>query len=179
MHLSLFLAVLPLAMAVPARREPAPLLRPRTDDKNLLAGKYIVKFKEGKSGNKMSVSALNNKISTLNVSPDHVYKTTFQGFSGQLTDEELEALRHSNDVRIHYLGMSRTQLLTYTTRSSMLSRTLHFRRMHLLSRPRLRGDWVASLPATAKLEVHIPMIPAQELGRVPMLLTQESMLPIP
>ncbi|CAG9953244.1 unnamed protein product [Clonostachys rosea f. rosea IK726] len=103
MRLSLFLIVLPLAMAVPARRERAPLLRPRTDDRNLLAGKYIVKFKDGKGGDKMSVSALNNKISTLNVSPDHVYKTTFQGFSGQLTDEELEALRHSNDRKVEYV----------------------------------------------------------------------------
>jgi hypothetical protein len=166
-------------MAVPARRERAPLLRPRTDDRNLLAGKYIVKFKDGKGGDKMSVSALNNKISTLNVSPDHVYKTTFQGFSGQLTDEELEALRHSNDVRIHYPRMSRTQLLTYSARSSMLSRTLHFRRMHMSSRLRRRGDWVVYLLATARLESHIPMIPAQELGHVLMLLTQELMLPIP
>ena len=65
LRLSALLAILPLVAAAPAKRaEPAPLLAPR-GDAELIADKYIVKFRDGSA-----LSTLEDAIKSLTQMPD-------------------------------------------------------------------------------------------------------------
>ncbi|KAM4054879.1 subtilase family protein [Hirsutella rhossiliensis] len=94
MKLSLILAILPAVLAAPAtkRDEPAPLLIPR-GSKQLIADKYIVKFKDS-----MSIAAVDKTVKALSNKADHVYTNTFRGFAGQLSAKDVKALRERPDV---------------------------------------------------------------------------------
>ncbi|KAK7747782.1 hypothetical protein SLS62_008818 [Diatrype stigma] len=93
MHAAL-LSLLPLALAVPAKRaQPAPLLKPRAPADQLIADKYIVKFKKG------TVSAsVEDAVSILAEGADHKYNTVFKGFAGTLDASALDLLRAHPDV---------------------------------------------------------------------------------
>ncbi|TWU76889.1 subtilisin-like serine protease [Metarhizium rileyi] len=95
MQLSALLTLLPAVLAVPAtvgrRDEPAPLLTPAAE--SIVAGKYIVKLKDGVA--RISSDAV---VSEFGSKADHVYEHTFKGFAGSLTEEELKALRDHPDV---------------------------------------------------------------------------------
>lgn len=94
MRLSALLAVLPLVAAAPAKRaEPAPLLVPR-GDAQLIADKYIVKFRDGSA-----LSTLEDALKALTGEADHVYSNVFSGFSATLDKAALDTLRDHPDVR--------------------------------------------------------------------------------
>lgn len=95
MHAAFLISLLPLALAVPAKRaQPAPLLKPRAAADQLLADKYIVKFKEG------TVSAsVEDAVSILAEGADYKYNTVFKGFAGTLDASALDLLRAHPDVR--------------------------------------------------------------------------------
>lgn len=94
MHAALLLSLLPLALAVPAKRaQLAPLLKPRAPAEQLIADKYIVKFKEG------TVSAsVEDAVSILAEGADYNYGTVFKGFAGTLDASALDLLRAHPDV---------------------------------------------------------------------------------
>ncbi|CAG9990981.1 unnamed protein product [Clonostachys byssicola] len=93
MRSSLLLALLPAALCSPTQpSKPAPLLQ-RRDQTGVLPNKYIVKFKDT-SVNTRAESIL----STLAVTPEHTFEHVFKGFSGELDQETLEALRNHPDV---------------------------------------------------------------------------------
>jgi hypothetical protein len=93
MRLSILLALLPAVLAAPARRsEPAPLLRSR-DASQLIADKYIVKFKDGNA-----LSSLDATVSSVASSAEHIYSGAFNGLSTTLDAETLELLRNHPDV---------------------------------------------------------------------------------
>ncbi|KAG6296147.1 Cuticle-degrading protease [Claviceps purpurea] len=94
MQLSILLALLPAILAAPAvetRGQPAPLLAPQGLD--IVADKYIVKFKDG-----ISSLAVDETLSVLQAKADFVYKHAFNGFAGHLTKDELKTLRDRPDV---------------------------------------------------------------------------------
>lgn len=94
MRLNVLLSLLPVVLAAPPqakRSEPAPLLAPETSD--LIAGKYIVKFKDA-----TALSALDDAMNLLSQAPEHVFNNAFNGFSGSLDKETLDALRQHPDV---------------------------------------------------------------------------------
>lgn len=94
MRLNVLLSILPLVLAAPPqakRSESAPLHAPETSD--LIAGKYIVKFKDASS-----LSSLDDAMNLLSEAPEHVYTEAFNGFSGSLDEATLEALRQHPDV---------------------------------------------------------------------------------
>jgi hypothetical protein len=93
MRLSVLLAVLPVVLGAPAKRELAALVVPDVDADSLIADKYIVKFK--KSG---ELSALNSALGVLSDAPDHIFKEIFQGFSATLDKDTLKTLREHPDV---------------------------------------------------------------------------------
>lgn len=98
MRLSLLLSVLPLALAGPAgkRSDPAPILTPRGEAKDLISDKYIVKFKEGSP-----LSLLEDAFKMLDGGkPEKTFDGLFTGFASTLNELTLEALRHHPDVRI-------------------------------------------------------------------------------
>nr|ABZ81841.1 alkaline serine protease [Pochonia chlamydosporia var. catenulata] len=94
MQLSVLLTLLPAVLAAPAiveqRAEPAPLFTPKS---SVIAGKYIVKFKDG-----VARFAADEATSALSSKADHVYSHLFNGFAGSLTKEELKTLRNHPDV---------------------------------------------------------------------------------
>ncbi|KAM4063140.1 subtilase family protein [Hirsutella rhossiliensis] len=93
MHLS-FLLVLPLALAAPSlkkRSKPAPLIVPR--HANVISDRYIVKFKES-----CEVSVLEDAISGMSASADHIYRNMFKGFASNLDKITLSALRDHPEV---------------------------------------------------------------------------------
>lgn len=94
MRLSVLLAILPAVLAAPAakRDAPAPLIVGRDADA-LIANKYIVKFKDASA-----LSSLEDSLSILSETPDHVFNSAFRGFSGTLDEETLNALRDHPDV---------------------------------------------------------------------------------
>ncbi|CAH0058347.1 unnamed protein product [Clonostachys solani] len=93
MRTSLLLAVLPSVLSAPAgRSEPARILS-RGEGADVVANKYIVKFKD--SGASASVDSV---LSTISASADHVFEHVFKGFAGELTLEALESLRNHPDV---------------------------------------------------------------------------------
>lgn len=94
MRLSILLSILPMVLAAPAakRDEPAPLLVPRGNHE-LIADKYIVKFKEGSA-----LSVLEDTMSSLTGNADHVYDVVFKGFAGHLDKVMLDVLRGHPDA---------------------------------------------------------------------------------
>ncbi|EQK97924.1 serine protease [Ophiocordyceps sinensis CO18] len=94
MKLYVILAILPAVLAAPAasRDEPAPLLIPR-GSKQLIADKYIVKFKDS-----ISIAAVDETVNALSKKADHVYTNTFRGFAGQLSAKDVQTLRERPDV---------------------------------------------------------------------------------
>jgi hypothetical protein len=95
MHLSALLTLLPAVLAAPAaigeRAGPAPLFTPQAE--TIIAGKYIVKFKDG-----IARIATDNAVTALTSKADFIYEHTFSGFAGSLTKEELKTLRNHPDV---------------------------------------------------------------------------------
>ncbi|KAF4455950.1 subtilisin-like protease [Fusarium austroafricanum] len=96
MRLAPFLALLPFTLAAPAKRsEPAPLLKPR--DGTPIEGKYIVKLADG-----MKISSVSSVVVTGAADKaDHKFSNVFHGFSGSMTDQDVEALR--NDPAVEYI----------------------------------------------------------------------------
>ncbi|GJN72374.1 subtilisin-like serine protease [Purpureocillium lilacinum] len=94
MRLSLLLSILPMVLAAPAtkRSEPAPLLVPRGNHQ-LIADKYIVKFKQGSA-----LSVLEDALSSFGGKPDHMYDSVFKGFALHLNERMLKTLRDHPDV---------------------------------------------------------------------------------
>ncbi|KID64093.1 Proteinase T [Metarhizium brunneum] len=88
---STLLAILPLAMAAPAKRSfPAPVLVPRGAE--LIEGKYIIKMKA-----KAEVSAVSSAISSIAAEADYTYND-WNGFVATLTPEELQKLTDDPNV---------------------------------------------------------------------------------
>jgi len=83
MYKSLFLGLLPAALA-------APLITPR--DATLIPGKYIVKFK-----GEMSANAVSEATASIAQKPDFTY-SIFNGFAGTLSDEEVAKLKENPSV---------------------------------------------------------------------------------
>lgn len=93
MRFSVLAAALPAVLAVPAKRsEPAPLRVPSNSE--LIADKYIVKFKDG-----VSVASADGAMSAMSQDADQVYDTLFRGFAGTLDAETLKTLRDHPEVR--------------------------------------------------------------------------------
>lgn len=88
MQLSLLLALLPLALALPAPvAEPAPLIVPRAGSP--IPGRYIVKMK-----NENLENLINTALALLKKDPAHVYKFGgFGGFAADIADDIVELLR--------------------------------------------------------------------------------------
>lgn len=102
MRLSLFLSVLPLAVAgpTPKRSEPAPLLVPRgVSTSNLVADNYIVKFKPGSA-----LAALEDAMKLIPGQPGQVYNSIFKGFSSHLDAATLDLIRDHPDVSSNWLS---------------------------------------------------------------------------
>lgn len=96
MRLSFLLSLLPLVAASPAgkRAEPAPVLSARGENKDVIADKYIVKFKEGSS-----LARLEEAFELLDEKPATVYSEgVFLGFAGKMSGLALEAIRNHPDV---------------------------------------------------------------------------------
>lgn len=92
MKVSTLLAILPLAMAAPAKRSfPAPVLVPR--GAQLVEGKYIIKMKTAAGG-----ASVTSAISSITADADHTYTHSFHGFAASLTPQELETLRGDPNV---------------------------------------------------------------------------------
>lgn len=89
---SSLLLLLPFAAADPASQGTrlAPLIIPPS---NVIANKYIVKFKESAATSLVSTTLLN-----LNAKADAVYTNLFKGFSGTLSATALEQLRNHFEV---------------------------------------------------------------------------------
>ncbi|KAM3564672.1 hypothetical protein MY1884_000613 [Beauveria asiatica] len=96
MHLSLLLALLPFAAAIPTtkRSEPAPLVIARgiSEDK-MVADEYIVKFEKG-----CSLQTVEEAVKKLPNGTDHVFREVFKGFAGRLDAETLQLIRNHPDV---------------------------------------------------------------------------------
>lgn len=92
MRASALLALLPLAMAAPAKRaSPAPVLVPR--GAQVIDGKYIVKMKS-----EAKIAAVDTAINAIAADADHTYNQSFHGFAASLTPEELEKLKNDPNV---------------------------------------------------------------------------------
>lgn len=91
MHSLALLALLPLALAAPAKRaQPAPIIQPR--GAQVLPGKYIVKFKQG--------TPIDETVNNLPVEPDHIYDGgAFTGFASTLGADTLSDLQNHPEVR--------------------------------------------------------------------------------
>ncbi|UNI22218.1 hypothetical protein JDV02_008127 [Purpureocillium takamizusanense] len=93
MRFSILLVMLPLALGASGqegRSEPAPLI---VHGNNLVAGKFIVKFKEGGS-----LSASDDSLNLLSAGADHVFHTVFRGFAGKIDEATIENLRGHPDI---------------------------------------------------------------------------------
>ncbi|KAK8146377.1 subtilisin-like serine protease [Beauveria asiatica] len=96
MRLSFLISLLPLVAASPAgeRAEPAPVLPARGENKDMIADKYIVKFKDGSS-----LALLEEAVELLDEKPTTVYSEgVFIGFAGKMSGLALEAIRHHPDA---------------------------------------------------------------------------------
>ncbi|KJZ71263.1 hypothetical protein HIM_09336 [Hirsutella minnesotensis 3608] len=92
MRSAALLALLPLALAAPAKRSsPAPVLVPR--NAQAVEGRYIVRMKGGAKG-----ESVVNAVSSIAANADHTYSHTFHGFAASLTAKELEDLKGNPDV---------------------------------------------------------------------------------
>lgn len=89
MKLSLLLALLPVALALPA-----PVIIPRAGTP--IPGRYIVKMK-----NQNLESLINTALKLLKKDPAHVYKFgNFGGFSADITDDIVQVLRNLPGVSL-------------------------------------------------------------------------------
>jgi hypothetical protein len=94
MRSATLLALLPLALAAPAKRSStAPLLRPRGAD--IVEGKYIVRMK---ADSVSASAAVDSAVASIAADADYTYSTTFTGFAASLTEEEVSALREDPSV---------------------------------------------------------------------------------
>lgn len=96
MRLSVLLSVLPLALAAPGvvkRESPAPLL---AAESNAIAGKYIVKLREGSP-----LAALESAMNLLSGKASNVYENVFKGFAGRMDNAVVEMLRNHPDVCVY------------------------------------------------------------------------------
>lgn len=94
MRLSILFSTLTAVVAEPSERsDRAPLLIPQGLETSLIAGKYIVKFKE--TGD---LASANSIASVLSEPPEHVFHSVFGGFSGTIDQATLETLREHPDV---------------------------------------------------------------------------------
>lgn len=147
MKLYVILAILPAVLAAPAasRDEPAPLLIPR-GSKQLIADKYIVKFKDS-----ISIAAVDETVNALSKKADHVYTNTFRGFAGQLSAKDVQTLRERPDVSCRPLPTHQAMALSLTrawSRSTTLSKTPFSPSTPKRSSPAPRGAWAASPTAS-------------------------------
>ncbi|CAH0058214.1 unnamed protein product [Clonostachys solani] len=93
MRLCVLLATVQVVLAIPTlRTEPAPLFL-RTEDTDVIADHYIIKFRDTKSRR-----SINNAINTLQIAPAHTFEHVFKGFASKLSPETLNALRNHPDV---------------------------------------------------------------------------------
>ncbi|PNY25242.1 Serine protease prots [Tolypocladium capitatum] len=108
MRLSILLSILPMVLAAPAakRAEPAPLLVPR-GNANLIADKYIVKFKDSSA-----LSVLDHTLGRIRDNADHVYNAVFKGFAGHLDEAMLNVLRGHPDASLRSITLN-GQYLTF------------------------------------------------------------------
>lgn len=91
MKSAIIAVLLPLALARPSSTL-APVIAPR--NAQVIAGKYIVKMKDG-----VSTASVDDALSLAQQTADHVYKGgKFKGFATALSDSELEALQAHPDV---------------------------------------------------------------------------------
>ncbi|KAK2598154.1 hypothetical protein QQS21_005705 [Conoideocrella luteorostrata] len=90
MHLSIFLAALPLVPGGLSQKQTTPETAQR--DYEARAAKYVVKIKSDQN------DTLNQIISSISVKPDYTYRHAFTGFAGPLTDEEKTKLK--SDPRV-------------------------------------------------------------------------------
>jgi len=97
MRLSVLVSLLPFAVASPTHRraEPAPLHVPTTETSNLIADKYIVKFKKDSP-----LAVLHDAVKELKSKPHQVFENALTGFVGKLDKAALEVLRYHPDVRL-------------------------------------------------------------------------------
>ncbi|OAA63041.1 oryzin precursor [Cordyceps fumosorosea ARSEF 2679] len=97
MRLSTFVSLLPLVAGAPATRkraEPAPILEHRGEPKELVADKYIVKFRQGSA-----MKEVKRTVKLLREDPSQVFSDgIFTGFAGQIHSDGLEAIRQHPDV---------------------------------------------------------------------------------
>ncbi|GJN72327.1 hypothetical protein PCL_04088 [Purpureocillium lilacinum] len=95
MRLSVLVSLLPFAVASPTHRraEPAPLHVPTTETSNLIADKYIVKFKKDSP-----LAVLHDAVKELKSKPHQVFENALTGFVGKLDKAALEVLRYHPDV---------------------------------------------------------------------------------
>lgn len=144
MRLSTLLTILPAVLAAPAKRsEPAPLIVPRGETAQLIADKYIVKFKEHGG-----LSILDDALGLLTSDADHVFRGAFTGFAGHLDKDTLETLRDHPDVSCHRISWAGLRLLIKPfDRSSTLSKIVLPRQVPLLSKVMLLGGFPAFLIA--------------------------------
>jgi hypothetical protein len=93
MRLSILFSTLTAVVAAPSKRsDRAPLLVPQGLETSLIAGKYIVKFKE--TGD---LASANSIASILSEPPEHVFESVFKGFSGTIDQATLNTLlEHPN-----------------------------------------------------------------------------------
>ena len=97
MKVAVLLAFISLALAAPAVRKrdaPAPLIK--LVGQKAVAGKYIVKLKEG-----TSEAALKRLLKAFPETEEHVYKgESFKGFSSALSSGSLKTIQDDFDVSI-------------------------------------------------------------------------------
>lgn len=95
MKVAVILAFISAALAAPALRKrdaPAPLLK--LVNQKVIAGKYIVKLKEG-----TSEASLQRLLKAFPETEDHVYKTNgFKGFASALSTGSLKTIQADFDV---------------------------------------------------------------------------------
>lgn len=97
MKIAVILSFASLALAAPAipkRDAPAPLLK--LAGQKVIAGKYIVKLKEG-----ASQAALDRLLKAFPETEEHVYKNNrFKGFASALSADSLKMIQNDFDVRV-------------------------------------------------------------------------------
>ncbi|KAK5987784.1 Cuticle-degrading protease [Cladobotryum mycophilum] len=92
MRAATLLALIPLAVAAPAKRSsPAPLLVPR--GAQLVEGKYIVRMKDD-----VQLAAVDSAIASIRADADYTYTHSFNGFAASLSAEELQKLQNDPSV---------------------------------------------------------------------------------
>lgn len=89
MHISTLLAILPVALAAPTSDGELAALNLRES----FTGTYIVKLKDT-----ITASGADAASALLQSEPEHVFSEVLNGFSAQLDEDTVEALRRHPDV---------------------------------------------------------------------------------